>query len=71
MPHYMASGSSLFCQSTRLWVSSTQRAIGTGYQKHNTDQTHCFIIYKEMKYRKILIKYNLYLKKLYCTAVKI
>ena len=30
-----------------------------------------FIIYKDMKYIKILIKYNVYLKKLYVTAVKI
>ena len=30
-----------------------------------------FIIYKVMKYRKILIKYNAYLKKLYSTAVEI
>ena len=29
-----------------------------------------FIIYKEMKYRKILIKYNVYLKK-YLAAMKI
>ena len=30
-----------------------------------------FNIYKEMKYGKILIKYNVYLKRLYFTAVKI
>ena len=30
-----------------------------------------FIIYKVMKYRKILIKYNAYLKKMYFTVVKI
>ena len=29
------------------------------------------IIYEVMKYRKIMVKYNVYLKKLYFTAVKI
>ena len=38
---------------------------------NSSSKVSLFIIYKVTKYRKILIKYNVYLKKLYFTAVKI
>ena len=61
----------VFTSGTWRSLVFVRSAIILSYDVASGSEITPFIVYKEMKYGKISIKYNVYLKNLYFTAVKI